>query len=333
MPQLSLVIINYNTFQLTCNCLYSIQAHLLNLSYEIILVDNASTECDPLKFKDEFPSINLISLTENLGFGNGNNVGIRAASAPVILLLNSDTLVVDDAISQTYCFLMQYPDTGMVGCKLLNADGSEQLSSFIPVRYPYINLLINSNAFLSGLGRAFGIFKYYDHISMTLAFQKGNHVCEALSGAFMMIRKKVIEECGDFDPDFFMYCEDTEWCRNRISRKFSIRYYAEAAIIHYGGKSSLSDITQKQTMLSSFLYNYKTGIVNYTIALLITSFNALCNLLILPWMTKSSRRLIISQIKLFIQVLPYLFFDIPKYKKRYGGRPTPLRIGEYKNKK
>jgi GT2 family glycosyltransferase len=330
MPQLSIIIVNYNTYQYTVNCIRSIKSFVKQLEHEIILVDNASKECAPQKFLMEFPDIILIPLSENIGFGRGNNVGIRAAKASTLLLLNSDTLIFDDSIDKTFRFLHKQPFVGMVGCKLLNDDGTEQLSSFIHVRFPLLNLLINANPFLSALSRFLNVPSNYDHIRLTLKAQQKNHSCEALSGAFMMVKKEVIEQCGDFDPDFFMYCEDTEWCRNRIIKKFKIYYFTEASIIHLGGKSSTSVIVSKQTQLSSFLYNYKIGKITYCLVLAITLFNSICNLLALPMVKTETRVALTNQLKSLIAIVPYLLFDIPRYKRTYAGRPGMLIIDDYK---
>jgi len=102
MPEVSVIILNYNTFQLTCNCIASVIEFTKDISYEIILVDNQSTECDADLFKDKFPFIKLIKSPENGGFAKGNNLGIGFATGELILLLNSDTYLSEDAISKQF---------------------------------------------------------------------------------------------------------------------------------------------------------------------------------------------------------------------------------------
>lgn len=330
MPQLSIIIINYNTFELTAQCIQSLQAHLKGLSYEIILVDNASRECDPQVFVSLFPTIRLVHLRENVGFGRGNNAGMNVAEAPVYLLLNSDTIVFSDAIEKTYAHLTSHESYGIVGCKLLNEDGTVQLSSSVPVRFPYLRLLVNANPFLFRLTRLFTGMADLDHVSETLEHQKRNYRCEWLSGAFMMVKREVVEQCGDFDPDFFMYCEDSEWCSNRISKKFEVRFFAEAAVIHLGGRSSGATAIQKQTLLSTFLYAYKTGKLNYLKALLIYAFNWVSNLIALPLFRSSNRKIAVHYLKAFVSIFPRLLFDIPFHSARYGSRKNFLIIDEYR---
>lgn len=329
-PALSIVIVNYNTFKLTTLCIQSIQEETSNLSYEIILVDNGSVERDPEGFLSKFPAIRLIKLKENVGFACGNNAGIAVARAPVILLLNSDTKIVNNAIEHTYHFLQQDNAVGLVGCKLLSEDGTEQLSSYIPTSHPLLNLFVGENLFLQKFISFTGLFrKYGNHLDVVRDYQKQNHFCEAVSGAFMMLKTEVVKQCGAFDPDFFLYAEETEWCRNRIRKKFRIMYYAEAAIIHFGGKSSRSELVHKQMMLSSFLYSYKVGRGFYTIVFLIYLFNTCSNVLALPLLKRETFQIIREQQKAFFKIMKDLVFNIPAYSNRYGSRPAPLRIKEY----
>lgn len=280
-------------------------------------------------FLEEFPTITLIPLKKNLGFGRGNNEGIKMATGKVVLLLNSDTHVFDNSLKKTYDFLLQNKNVGLVGCKLLNEDGTEQSSSYIQVKYPLLNLLINGNPFVhklySGLGG-----RQFNHVQQTLEWQKINHTCEAVSGAFMMLRKEVLDVCGPFDPDFFMYSEEIEWCKNRINKHFTILYYAEAAIIHYGGKSSDSVYAHKQGTVSSFLYNYKRGYVPYLLATLVYIFNTLSVVVSLPLLRKQLRFTLWQQSRCFFGVMYHIIFDIPFSGRGFGSRTSPLIIKEYR---
>ncbi|HUS02661.1 MAG TPA: glycosyltransferase, partial [Chitinophagaceae bacterium] len=116
--QLSIIIINYNTFQLTCNCIRSIKEKLVDLTYEIILVDNDSSECDPNLFLKEFPDTRLIISAENTGFTGGNNIGIAKATGQYILLLNSDTELINNAPRICYDYMQQHPKAGMTTAQL-----------------------------------------------------------------------------------------------------------------------------------------------------------------------------------------------------------------------
>jgi Predicted glycosyltransferases len=124
--QLSIIIINYNTFQLTCNCIRSIKEKVHDLTYEIILVDNDSSECDPNNFLKQFPDIKLISSAENTGFTGGNNIGISKAAGEYILLLNSDTELINNAPKICYDYMQQHPETGITTAQLSYPDGKLQ---------------------------------------------------------------------------------------------------------------------------------------------------------------------------------------------------------------
>ena len=124
--QLSIIIINYNTFQLTCNCIQSIKEKLHDLTYEIILVDNDSSECDPNLFLKKFPDIRLIVSAENTGFTGGNNIGIAKAKGEYILLLNSDTELINNAPKICYDYMQQHPEVGMTTAQLIYPDGKIQ---------------------------------------------------------------------------------------------------------------------------------------------------------------------------------------------------------------
>lgn len=330
MVDLSIIIVNYNTFSLTCSCIKSVYEKTHDLTFEIILVDNASSEVEATIFLQKFPDIILVVLKKNQGFGRGNNEGIKRATGKVLLLLNSDTYIFDNALKKTYDFLLKDKEVGLVGCKLLNEDGTEQSSSYIPVNYPLLNLFINGNPFLHKVYNLLGGQKF-DHVQQTLAWQKRTHVCEAVSGAFMMLRREVLDTCGPFDPDFFMYSEEIEWCKNRISKHFKILYFAEASVIHYGGKSSDSIYAHKQGTVSSFLYSFKRSYVSYFLTILIYIFNTLSVVVSLPLLRKELRFTLRQQIGCFFGVMYHVIFDIPFSGRAFGSRENPLTIREYRN--
>src|SRR5215217_84282 len=127
--QLSVIIVNYNTFQLTCNCIQSLKDKLHDLSYEIVLVDNASTECDPNRFTQRFSDINLIVSPTNTGFTGGNNLGIAHSQGEYLLLLNSDTELINNAPKICYDYMQQHPEVGMTTAQLVYPDGRIQYNT------------------------------------------------------------------------------------------------------------------------------------------------------------------------------------------------------------
>ena len=142
MPIVSIILINYNTFQLTCNCIESIIQFTKGVDYEIILVDNNSIECDANLFLQKFSNVKLIKSAENGGFAKGNNLGIKQANGDFILLLNSDTYLIDDAISKTVNYYQQNKLNGIIGCKMLYPNGTLQHTArkFRTIKWEFLDL-------------------------------------------------------------------------------------------------------------------------------------------------------------------------------------------------
>ncbi len=247
----SVVILNYNTFGLTSRCIRSVLEYTKGVSVEIILVDNGSTECDPEKFVVEFPSVNLIRNPVNEGFAKGNNTGINKASGDFILLLNSDTELHEDAISACYQQLKQRSDIGIVTCRLIYPDGAVQKQC---QRFPSLCrefMLTTRLIRLIPAGVRSGIFRgqWFDHLTP----------CEPdwVWGAFFMFRKKdlAIFPSSRLPETFFMYGEDLEWCWNFNRKGLGCYYCADVSVIHHLGKSSAARNT------SAMLANEKDFIV------------------------------------------------------------------------
>ena len=150
--KVSIIIINFNTFQLTRNCIHSVVEQTRGVEYEIILVDNNSSECDPENFSKDFPSVILIKNKINAGFAGGNNLGIQIAKGQYVLLLDSDTYLKEDTISKSIAYMEQYPLAGVPECRMTFADGAVQHTArhfkiiscellnifrFIPMLMPY----------------------------------------------------------------------------------------------------------------------------------------------------------------------------------------------------
>jgi GT2 family glycosyltransferase len=214
-----------------------VRQHTHDLLYEIILVDNASTECDPEKFKKEFPEIILVKSGRNGGFGYGNNLGIAEAKGEFILLLNNDTILQSDTIRKSLSYFQQQSNAGVVGCRMIYPDGKVQYTArrfrsigwelldlfrFIPYLVPY-----EKRAKLM-LG------KYFRHDS--------NMECDWINGAFFLLPGKLIDQLPGkkLDERFFMYGEDQLWCEQIKDAGFRILFFAASTIIHIGSGSSHS---------------------------------------------------------------------------------------------
>ncbi len=320
MVDLSIIIINYNTFDLTCDCIRSVIEQTKTVTYEILLIDNASKN-DPEEFKQLFPQIHLYKLKENVGFGCANNFGMERCNGRYILLLNSDTIVLDKALDKCIAHFdkINDPKVGAIGCKVLNADKSYQLSA-----YPK-----NKDHQLSGLLRKLWhgnpLVKllrtdsndYLDDEQRTL---KNKNNLGGLYGCFVLLKKEVYEKTKGFDPDFFMYCEETNWFRKHITVHYKVQYYEEASIIHLVGGSDQSGIMVKQTHLSYYLYWLKFSHLHFWIFFLVNWFNLISGIFLLPIMKKKNAMDHLYLLKIHLNLLPYTALDIPWKKIKHGSR-------------
>ena len=226
--QLSIVIINYNTYQLTCNCILSIKEKLQDLSYEIILVDNASTECNPQLFKQKFPDINLIASAVNTGFTGGNNMGIAQAKGDYLLLLNSDTELINNAPKICYDYMQAHPEVGMTTAQLLYPDGRVQYNCrrFRTITWELLEVIPVYKLLSKKRREQLMLHHYFDHQSFAN--------CDWVWGAFMMFPRRIISElkCQKLSDDFFMYCEDVLWCWDFKQLGYQIHFLPQAKVMH-----------------------------------------------------------------------------------------------------
>ncbi len=312
---LSIVIVNYNTLQLTLNCIESIYRETKKFSVEIILIDNASHE-SPEPIKDAFPEIILIKSTANLGFGAANNIGIEKARGEFILLLNSDTIIVDNALGKSVEFMRSDfaldNNIGLMGCKLVYQDGKHQNSVFY--NYSSLQALVKSNPILNAIFGKKSIIK------------KDSHFVAGVSGAFMMFRTEVFEKVKPFDPDIFMYSEETELCRNRVGNYFKIYYWTGATVIHLMGKSSNPEKAYQQNFASYAFSVYKTSILSYFIFLLSLLINMITSIVLFPYFSIRKNTFELMRIKGYFALLDYFFYKIPRMSRKWGSNKRQLKI-------
>lgn len=233
----SIVIINYNTFQLTCNCIESVMAHTSGVSYEIILVDNASSECDADLFKQKFPSINLITSQTNLGFAGGNNLGLQQTHGEYILLLNSDTVLTEDVISYVHRKAAGISNLGAATAKLIYPDGTVQpaAGTFLSVKKHFLEVTRLFKIFRRTYA---GLVKQYDF--------ETDFSCDWIWGTFFFFPKKNLDAAGgQLSANYFMYFEDVEWCYHFRKAGLVNRYFAGSKLVHLIGKSSSGTFKEK----------------------------------------------------------------------------------------
>ncbi len=229
---LSIIIINWKSSQYLRECLQSIYLNTKGLSFEIIVLDNASFDGCGEMLACEYPSVTFIQGEQNLGFARGNNLAATYARGDVLLFLNPDTEIVGPALATLFDALNSMPDAGVVGARLLNSDGSIQTSCV--QRYPTIpNLLVDAEVLRAAIpnARIWGM-------TPALAAAVTPRIVEGISGACLMTPRKVFLEVGGFWDGYFMYYEDMDYCL-KVSRAGMKNYFIPGAVVtHHGGKSS-----------------------------------------------------------------------------------------------
>lgn len=224
--ELSIVIVSWNTHDLLEKCLQSIKNTVPPISYEVIVVDNDSSDGSPDMVETCFPDVKLIRAGKNLGFSAGNNLAIKMVSGMYILLLNPDAELMPDAASRMICFADIHPEVAFVGPKLLNSDGTLQKNGR---KFP---TLLREILGLTRLYRL--IWGYYDR-KMGWGREDFDVTAEVdeVSGACILARKSAVDKVGLLDERFFMYYEETDWCFRMKKAGWKIFYMPEAQVVHH----------------------------------------------------------------------------------------------------
>ncbi|MGI8600878.1 MAG: glycosyltransferase family 2 protein [Chitinophagaceae bacterium] len=250
--QLSIIIINYNTFTLTCNCIQSILDKLTDLEYEIIVVDNASTDADPHLFKQRFPVINLVISEVNTGFAGGNNVGIKHSKGDYLLLLNSDTELINNAPKICYDYMQAHPQAGMCTAQLRYPDGRIQYNTrkFRTISWELLEVLPFYKLLPKKKKEQLMLHHYLDHKSMTSV--------DWVWGAYMFFPRNILYQLKDHKlaEDFFMYSEDVLWCWEIKRLGYTIHFLPQAKVMHIHKGSSSKE---------KWIKIRKTGIKNHAV--------------------------------------------------------------------
>ena len=230
-PDVSIVIVSWNVCDLLRGCLESLQAATQSFAVELIVVDNGSTDGTPDMLRATFGGVTLVEPGRNTGFAEGNNLGIRASQGRLVLLLNPDTLVLDDALARMAAYMDTHPHVGALGPQLLNADRTVQSSRR---RFPTLWTALFESTWLQPIAPRRVLDRYY-------AADMPDDATAAVDwvvGAAMMVRRETLEQVGGFDEAFFMYSEEMDLQRRIRQAGWEIVYYPEAQIVHFGGKSS-----------------------------------------------------------------------------------------------
>lgn len=280
--ELSIIIVNWRSVEFLQKCLATIYATTHGIEFEVIVVDNASFDGAAEMTSRVFPRVRFVQSPKNIGFAKANNLGFRHSAGQNLLLLNPDTEIVRDAIATMLSVLRSNPDAGIVGCKLLNSDGSIQMSCV--QRFPSI---LNQAVDADYLRMKFPGLAIWGTRALT-----GSSVApapvEVISGACLLIRRSIYEKLGGLSSDYFMYAEDVDLCYRAAQLGWKAYYTGKAEVIHHGGRSSdsatrnnFAAIVMRESLVKylkktrgnvyAFGYQLTTGVVALFRWLLLTS--------------------------------------------------------------
>lgn len=231
LPDLSIIIVNWNTLELLRDVLASTFENVAGITVEVIVIDNASTDGSGDMVAAEFPQTILICNPENRGFAAANNQGFAIAKGRHILLLNSDTIVLGPVLGASVHYLDDHPLVGAMGCRVLNPDRSMQRTCSM---WPsLLNLvLLTSGLWKLRWPRFLGRYQMMDWQRDT------ERPVESISGCYLMVRREVLEEVGSLDEDFFFFGEETDWCRRMRDVGWKLMFAPVGEIVHYGSASA-----------------------------------------------------------------------------------------------
>jgi GT2 family glycosyltransferase len=223
---LSIIIVNWNGGQVLLDCLESIYSRVHPFAFEVIVIDNASTDGSPEQVAGRFPQVHLARNSENLGFAGGNNRALEMAHGRYRLLLNSDTLVLDDALEILLEEMDSHPKTGIMGCRLHFPEGHLQRSFG---GFPNLFTELLDQTML--------------HRLITACRMRGGaydkpHEVDWVTGACMLVRQEVFAQIGGLDEGYHMFLEDVDWCLRAREAGWRVRYTPRARIVHIKGFSS-----------------------------------------------------------------------------------------------
>ncbi|MDP4280964.1 MAG: glycosyltransferase [Bacteroidota bacterium] len=231
--KLSIVIVNYNVRYFLEQCLYSVQNACHDLEAEIFVVDNNSVDGSVKMVSEKFPEVRLIENRENKGFAVANNQAIRQATGEYILLLNPDTLVEDDTFTKCIQFMDNHPDSGGLGVKMIDGKGKFLPESKRALPRPSVAFYK-----IFGFSALFPKSHLFGKYHLGYLDKDKIHEVDVLAGAFMMLRKKMLDTIGLLDESFFMYGEDIDLSYRITKAGYKNYYFPETRIIHYKGEST-----------------------------------------------------------------------------------------------
>jgi GT2 family glycosyltransferase len=253
--KLSIIILCWNDRRVICDCLQSIFCNTHSIEFEVIVSDNGSTDGSVELIRTSYPGVRLIENGRNLRFAKANNVGIRASRGDYILILNPDTVIHDGTLDKLVVFADQHLEAGAFGCRVLNADGTYQVSArpFASFRGEWISALC-----LRALGRLHRWFTADSYPGWSGTTQR---LVDWVSGCFILARGGLLRSLRGFDEQFFYYYEDMDLCRRIWEAGHQILYVPDVTICHLGGQSTKARFPALafalDAQITRYLYYYK----------------------------------------------------------------------------
>lgn len=230
-PDLSVIIVNYNTRHLLDECLSALGKAASHLFVQFLLVDNASTDESQAYLQAKVPDEKIIFNELNVGFGRANNQAVPFVRGRYVLLLNTDAFVAPDTLTKTIEWMEVHPDCGVLGVRLTGREGDLQPSCrYFPTP---LNIFLNR----TGLGNLFPWVRGVDDLDWGHASVRE---CDWVPGCFYLMRREALEQVGLFDPRFFMYYEEVDHCRRVKAVGWKVVFYPHTSVVHIGGESAKS---------------------------------------------------------------------------------------------
>jgi len=231
-PSVSIIIVNYNVKEFLIQCIDSINQTDYLGKTEIIIIDNHSFDGSQKILKKQFPHIKIIENQENFGFGKAVNQGVELASGEYLFILNPDTIIQEDTINVLVNYLMNHPQVGMVGPKIINSDG--KLQPACKRSFPTLKVALPK---LLGMSKLFPNSTWAGKYNLTYLHPDKIHSVDAVSGSCMLMRTNLFRKLDGFDEEYFMYGEDIDLCYRLKQRGNEIHYNPKTQILHYQGES------------------------------------------------------------------------------------------------
>lgn len=258
-PDVSVVIVSFNTRDLLRECLLSLADQASGVRYETIVVDNASRDGSADMIAAEFPEVRLIRSPVNLGFAAANNRGFAIAQGRYIVLLNSDAFLRPGALPRAVAYMDSDPKIGLGGARLIGRDDSWQPSARL-FPSPLNDLLA-----LSGLAAKFPHSRFLGRVDRTWADPGEPAAVDWVPGAFSITRRSVLQQVGDFDEAFFLYYEEVDLCRRIKAAGYTVNYWPEVVVVHLGGESSktIADLTLSSSGAQLTLWRLRSEYLYY----------------------------------------------------------------------